>query len=140
MSEQKTLHDLLGDCIAIDVLLSAIIHYDENTDDEMRACDQDTLAKIAREKFSELRNEIDEASSRSATVPESSGHDGITTVHKDSLETHCEHFRRAHELIELAVEQHDTNEDWRCRTLVASALHDMSIASQSMHEMEQPVT
>ena len=59
--EQMEDRDLLGDCIAIDGLLSAIIHFDENCDDGVRACDQQTLAIIAREKFSELRNGIDRA-------------------------------------------------------------------------------
>ncbi len=55
--------DLLGDCIAIDALLSAIIYFDENSNDGARACHQQTLAIIAREKFSELRDVIDEAES-----------------------------------------------------------------------------
>ena len=59
--EKREDRDLLGDCIAIDTLLSAMIHFDENSDDGVRACDQQTLAIIAREKFSELRNGIDRA-------------------------------------------------------------------------------
>ena len=55
--------DLLGDCIVIDALLSAIIYFDENSEDGLRACHQQTLAIIAREKFSELRDGIDEAES-----------------------------------------------------------------------------
>ena len=61
--EKREAPDLLGDCIAIDGLLSAIIHFDENCNDGVRACDQQTLAIIAREKFSELRNGIDRAES-----------------------------------------------------------------------------
>ena len=60
-ADQMEDRDLLGDCIAIDTLLSAIIHFDENSDDGVRACDQQTLAIIAREKFSELREGIDRA-------------------------------------------------------------------------------
>ena len=59
--EKREDRDLLGDCIAIDTLLSAIIHFDENCDGEERACEQQTLAIIAREKFSELREGIDRA-------------------------------------------------------------------------------
>ena len=59
--DQMEGRDLLGDCIAIDTLLSAMIHFDENSDDGVRACDQQTLATIAREKFSELREGIDKA-------------------------------------------------------------------------------
>ncbi len=55
--------DLLGDCIAIDALLSAIIYFDESSDDAVRACHQQTLAVIAREKFSELRDGINQAES-----------------------------------------------------------------------------
>ena len=61
--EQMEDRDLLGECIAIDGLLSAIIHFDESCNDGVRACDQQTLAIIAREKFSELRNGIDRAES-----------------------------------------------------------------------------
>ena len=60
-ADQMEDRDLLGDCIAIDTLLSAIIHFDENCDGEERACEQQTLAIIAREKFSELREGIDRA-------------------------------------------------------------------------------
>ncbi len=68
--------DLLGDCIAIDALLSAIIYFDENSNDGVRACHQQTLAIIAREKFSELRDGIDDFVGRLDDI----GEDGMKLI------------------------------------------------------------
>lgn len=71
-----------------------------------------------------------EAQSPSLEAPETKA------VFKEQLETHCNAFQKAFELIELAVEQEKDGEEWRCSTLVEAALRNMSTAAQSMDDMQ----
>ncbi len=56
-------------------------------------------------------------------------------IHKDELDTHCEHVQKAYELVEMAVQQREAGEEGRRETLIEEAYKHMISAGQSMSDM-----